>query len=109
MARPLVDDRLWNLIEPLIPRRTRRWRNPGRKPVPDRACLTGIIFVLLTGIQWEMLPHEMECGCGMTCWRRLRDWQLAGVWQKVHELLLAHLNSADLIDWSRAVIDSSSI
>jgi len=109
MAKPLVDDRLWALIQPHIPVRPRRLRNPGRTPVPDRACLSGILFVLITGIQWEMLPQEMGCGCGMTCWRRLRDWQAAGVWQQVHELLLAHLNAADLIDWSRAVVDSASL
>jgi transposase len=109
MAKTLVDDRLWALIEPLIPVKPRRTRNPGRKPTPDRACLTGILFVLTTGIQWEMLPQEMGCGCGMTCWRRLRDWQQAGVWQKLHETLLAHLNAADLIDWSRAVVDSASL
>lgn len=109
MAKPLVDDRLWALIQPHLPVKPRRTRNPGRKPVPDRACLTGILFVLTTGIQWELLPQEMGCGCGMTCWRRLRDWQAAGVWQKVHEVLLAHLNAADLIDWSRAVVDSGTV
>jgi len=109
MAKPLLDDGLWAIIEPLIPVRPRRFRSPGRKRVPDRACLTGILFVLLTGIQWEMLPREMGCGCGMTCWRRLAEWQRAGVWQKVHELLLARLNAAGQIDWSRAVVDSSSV
>lgn len=79
MAKPLLDDALWAIIEPLIPAKPRRFKHPGRKRVPDRACLTGIVFVLLTGIQWEMLPQEMGCGCGMTCWRRLAEWQRAGV------------------------------
>lgn len=109
MAKPLLDDALWDIIEPLIPKKERRFRNPGRKRIPDRACLTGILFVLRTGIQWEMLPQEMGCGSGMTCWRRLREWQEAGVWQKVHEALLAELHAAAGIDWSRAVVDSSSI
>jgi transposase len=109
MAKPLLDDALWAIIEPVIPRKKRRSRYPGRKRVPDRACLTGILFVLLTGIQWEMLPQEMGCGCGMTCWRRLAEWHKAGVWQRVHEILLARLNAADQIDWSRAVADSSSV
>lgn len=109
MAKPLLDDGLWAIIEPVIPKKERRFRNPGRKRVPDRACLTGILFVLLTGIQWEMLPKEMGCGCGMTCWRRLAEWQEAGVWQQVHEILLARLNNAEQLDWSRAVVDSSSI
>ena len=110
MAKPLVDDELWAVIEPLLPEpKPRRFRFPGRKPVDNRRALTGIIFVLKTGIGWEDLPQEMGCGSGMTCWRRLRDWQAAGVWQRLHELLLAKLNSAEQIDWSRAVVDSSSI
>ena len=109
MARPLLDDALWGIIEPLIPKIERRFRNPGRKRIPDRACLTGILFVLRTGIQWEMLPQEMGCGSGMTCWRRLHEWHEAGVWQNVHEALLAKLNAAHLLDWSRAVVDSSSV
>lgn len=109
MARPLLQDELWAIIEPVLPKTVRRFKHPGRKRVPDRACLTGILFVLLTGIQWEMLPQEMGCGCGMTCWRRLAEWHKAGVWQKVHEILLAKLNSAEQINWSRAVVDSSSV
>ena len=109
MAKPLLDDGLWAIIEPVIPSKPRRFKHPGRRRVPDRACLTGILFVLLTGIQWERLPQEMDCGCGMTCWRRLAEWQRAGVWQKVHEILLAKLNAAEQLDWSRAVVDSSSV
>ncbi len=110
MAKPLVEDELWAVIEPLLPApKARRFRFPGRKPVDNRRALTGIIFVLKTGIGWEDLPQEMGCGSGMTCWRRLRDWQTAGVWQRLHELLLAKLNSAEQIDWSRAVVDSSSL
>jgi transposase len=110
MAKPLVDDELWAVIEPLLPEpKPRRFRFPGRKPVDHRRALTGIVFVLKTGIGWEDLPQELGCGSGMPCWRRLRDWQAAGVWQRLHELLLAKLNSAEQIDWSRAVVDSSSV
>lgn len=110
MAKPILDDRLWELIEPLLPPpRLRRFRYPGRKPVEDRAALTGILFVLRTGIGWEYLPQEMGCGSGMTCWRRLRDWQAAGVWQKIHRVLLDRLQQADAIDWSRAAVDSGSV
>ena len=109
MAKPLVSDELWSFIEPHIPTRPRRKCNPGRRPVPDRACLAGIVFVLMTGIPWEMLPQEMGCGSGMTCWRRLRDWQKAGVWQTIHRLLLNHLRAVDKIDFSRAVVDSGTV
>ena len=72
----------------------------------DRAVLSGILFVLKTGIPWEYLPKEMGCGSGMTCWRRLRDWQEAGVWSKVHKVLLDRLRAAERIDFPRVVVDS---
>lgn len=105
----IVSDDLWERIEPLLPVVPRRTRNAGRKRVPDRLCLQGILFVLHTGIQWEFLPQELGFGSGMTCWRRLRDWNEAGVWSRLHELLLAELHSAGRLDWDRAVIDSSHV
>jgi transposase len=107
MTRPLVNDELWQRIEPLLPPHKRRFWG-GRPPIDDRIALTGILFVLKTGIPWEDLPQEIGC-CGMTCWRRLRDWQQAGVWDRLHELLLSELDRSDRLDWSRAAIDSSSV
>ena len=75
MARELVDDELWEIVQPLLPVKRRRKTHPGRKPLDDRRILTGILFVLQSGIPWEMLPQEMGCGSGMACWRRLRAWQ----------------------------------
>ena len=109
MAKPLVSDGLWERIEPLLPKVERRYRYPGRKRVPDRAALTGILFVLKTGIPWEHLPQEMGCGSGMTCWRRLHDWNEAGVWERLHQVLLDELQDAEQLDWSRAVVDSSHV
>src|SRR5215211_6843666 len=77
------------------------------KPFDDRLALQGILFVLHTGIGWEHLPQELGFGCGMTAWRRLRAWQQAGVWERLHELLLAELHAADQLEWSRAIADSS--
>ena len=108
MAAPLVSDELWALVEPLLPSHPPRSKG-GRPPLPDRACFTGIVFVLKTGIQWEDLPQEMGCGSGMTCWRRLRDWQRAGVFDRLHELILARLERAGCLDWSRAVVDASLV
>jgi transposase len=109
MAKPIVTDELWEIVEPLIPKVERRYRYPGRKRVPDRKALTGILYVLKSGIPWEELPQEMGCGSGVTCWRRLKEWQDQGVWQRLHELLLAKLNAAGEIDWQRAAIDSSHV
>ena len=108
MAKVLVSDELWELVEPLLPPIVASPKG-GRPPIDNREALTGILFVLRTGIPWSMLPQEMGCGCGMSCWRRLRDWQEAGVWNRLHELLLEKLHAADRIDWSRAVVDSSSV
>ncbi|WP_306750049.1 IS5 family transposase [Saccharothrix yanglingensis] len=104
-----VEDELWERIEPLSPVVSRRPRNPGRKRLPDRQVLCGILFVLHTGIQWEFLPRELGFGSGMTCWRRLAEWNEAGVWRRLHELLLAELHSAGALDWDRAVVDSSHV
>lgn len=108
MAKPLVSDDLWAVVAPLLPSEPPKPKG-GRPRVPDRACLTGIIFVLKSGIQWELLPQEMGCGSGMTCWRRLRDWQAAGVWDALHRTLLDRLGEANQIDWSRASLDCASI
>lgn len=108
MAQPLVTDDLWAAIEPLLPKR-RKYPRGGRPPLDDRATLTGILFVLKTGIPWEYLPQKMGCGSGMTCWRRLRDWQKAGVWDRLHRVFLDKLRAADRIDFSRAVVDSGSV
>jgi len=108
MAKPLVTDELWALVEPLLPPEPPKPKG-GRPRINNRAVLTGILFVLRSGIPWEMLPGEMGCGSGMTCWRRLRDWQQAGVWQQLHHLLLERLHAAGEIDWSRACLDSASV
>lgn len=105
MARRLVDDGLWEVFEPVLPKHTpSEWG--GRPRTPDRAALTGIVFVLRTGIPWEYVPAELGCS-GMTCWNRLREWQRAGVFDQVLEVLLVRLHRAGKLDWSRAVVDSS--
>ncbi|MFJ6251806.1 MULTISPECIES: IS5 family transposase [unclassified Streptomyces] len=104
-----VDDELWAVIEPLLPRVERQARHPGRKRHPDRLVFQGILFVLHTGIAWEHLPQELGFGSGMTCWRRLVEWTGAGVWPRLHKTLLARLRGADALDFSRAVVDGSHI
>ena len=108
MAKPMLTDELWTLIEPLLPP-PRKYPKGGRPRVGDRQALMGILFVLRTGIPWEYLPQEMGCGSGMTCWRRLHDWQEAGVWEDILHMVLNQLQKAGRLDWSRAVVDSSSV
>jgi transposase len=104
----IVSDELWSLVEPLLPQPGPKLVE-GRPRVPDRQALCGILFVLHTGIQWEYLPQELGFGSGMTCWRRLAAWNEAGVWDKLHLVLLKKLRAAKKLDWSRAVIDSSHV
>jgi transposase len=110
MSQRLIDDALWARIEPLLPRpRRRRGQAMGRPRVPDRAALTGIVFVLRSGLPWQMLPREMGCGSGSTCWRRLARWQRAGVWKRLHTVLLAELRRRGQLDLARALVDSASL
>ena len=104
MVKQLVSDELWIIIDPLLPPEPPKL-NGGRPRVPDRAALAGIIYVLKSGIPWGMLPKALGFGSGVTCWRRLRDWQKAGVWRRLHCVLLYELGKAGLIDWSMVPTD----
>src|SRR5438270_4394112 len=106
--KTLVTDALRERLQPLLPPPpARRFRFPGRKPLDYRKILTGILFVLKTGMAWDDLPAELGCGCGKTCRHYLQVWHQAGIWRQLHALLLAELNAADQIDWSRALSDAS--
>lgn len=108
--RRLVTDELWSLIEPLIPDRPPAVHGrTGRPRHDDRAVLEGIVFVLETGIGWARLPGELGYGSGWTCWRRLREWQAAGVWDRLHRVVLDRLGRRGLLDWSRTALDSVSV
>ncbi len=108
MTRKLISKMLWQSLQPLLPPRQPSLRG-GRPRLDDHAALNGILFVLTTGIPWEDLPQQLGFGSGMTCWRRLRDWQAQGVWQRLHVVLLTQLHQAGHIDWSRASIDGASV
>src|SRR5262245_9843635 len=107
-TQPLVPDDLWEAITPLLPQQPAKPKG-GRPRVPDHAALGGILFVLRTGCPWRLLPRELVCGSGATGWRRLRDWQGAGVWERLHTRLLNWLGDEAVIEWSRASLDSLSV
>ena len=112
MARPKpweISDELWAVIAPILPSHERRFRYPGRCRIDDRKALQGVLFVLYTGIQWEFLPQELGFGSGPTCWRRLAEWQQAGVWDELQQVLLDKLRAANQLDFSRAIVDASHV
>ena len=107
-ADTLVPDELWQAIRPLLPTPPRRYG--GRPRVDDRAALAGIVYQLRSGIPWRLLPTaQLGCGSAITCWRRLRDWQRAGVFEQLHHQLLDQLGRDSRLDWSRASLDSLSV
>ena len=108
MAKPLLPDELWEIIEPLLPPHPPHPKG-GRPPLDDRKALTGILFVNRTGIPWQALPTEMKCGSGSTCWRRFSEWTRLAVWSQLHALLLTALGKAGAINLERAVVDSASV
>src|SRR3954462_8478279 len=108
MAKPLLPDELWELIEPLLPRHPAH-PNGGRPFLDDRKVLTGIIFILKTGLPWEELPQEMGCGRGMTGWNSLSDWQASGVWDQIHRILFAPRRGADQIDCARFIAHTAQV
>lgn len=93
----LVSDDLWARVAPLLPEEPAKPKS-GRPGCRDRDALQGIVFVLRSGIPWKMLPCEAFGCSGMTCWRRVRDWQRAGVWDRLHKVLLERLHQAGHLD-----------
>lgn len=108
MAFTLVPDRLWHEIKHLLPPEPPKPKG-GRPRIPDRACLTGIVYVLRTGMPWRMVPAELGCGSGVTCWRRLREWTRAGVWPRIHQVLLGVPGRRGKVDASLVILDSASV
>ena len=105
----IVSDELWELVEPLLPKKERRFRYPGRKRLPDRQALQGILFVLHTGIAWRHLPPELGFGSGcdvLASSRRVAAGRCVGAPARAPARAAA---AAGEIEWSRAVVDSSQV
>ncbi|GAC1530470.1 MAG: hypothetical protein NVS2B16_37400 [Chloroflexota bacterium] len=108
MAKKRVSEALWDAIAPLLPEHKPSPKG-GRPPVSNRACLEGVIFVLKTGMPWQMLPTHLGYGSGSTCWRRFHAWTQLGVWPELHRRLLRVLGRRGKLNLERAVIDSASV
>jgi transposase len=108
MDIPRLAGALWEVVAPILPPRPARPKG-GRPFADDRAALCGILFVLWTGAPWAAVPRGPGTASPATCWRRLRDWQATGTWDRLHRALLDRLGAADRIAWERACLDSASV
>jgi len=106
--KELLPDELWTEIEPFLPSHAAQPKG-GRPWADDRACLRGIVFVLRSGIPWQLLPTEAFAVSGSTCWRRFQQWTDAGIWSQVHRRLLNRLGKLGEVDRSFDVVDSASV
>ena len=108
MVNSILPDKLWDAVRPLLPRKSVRI-NPGPIPPSDEACLTGILFMLHTGVDWEYLPASIGCVSGRACWARLREWERAGVWQDIYRVVTKYLANGNRIDWSQVTSELTGI
>ena len=112
-ARPLkwrVSDRLWEQLEPLLADPPRRFRSPGRRRYPARACLVGILYVLFTDTPWLEVPYrELGLPSGETCRRRLEEWSRRGLLSEALRVLQSELAGAQRLDWRRVIVDASLV
>lgn len=104
----LLPDEVWQQIRSEFPKQ-RPSSKGGRPPVTHRQAVTGIIFVLKTGLPWNMLPRELGCGSGVTCWRRFHQWTQSGLWERIRLRVLRRLGRQGSLDTTRVVIDSASV
>jgi transposase len=109
MAAELLPEALWEEIEPLLPPPPKPSSKGGRPPVDNKAALRGIIFVLRSGIPWQMLPSEAFQVSGSSCWRRFSEWTAAGIWPELHGRLLNRLGKLGGVNVENAVVDSQSV
>jgi transposase len=105
-----VSDALWERLEPLLADPERRFRYPGRRRYPARACLEGILYVLFTDTPWLEVPYrELGLPSGETCRRRLEEWERRGLLRHALRLVQEHLAEAERLDFSRVIVDASLV
>ncbi len=107
MSSTLLSDELWSVVKPLLPVHPPSPKG-GAPRRDDRKCLEGILYVLRAGGAWKLLPKDFGVSSS-TCWRRFREWTQAGVWDRVHRILLRGLSEAKALDITRVVVDSASV
>src|SRR4029450_1024866 len=110
LADDLVPDKLWAIVEPLLPPPPRPPYGGRHRTISDRACFAAIVYMARTSTPWRLLPaRELGCGSPATCWRRLTEWASAGVFDQLQLQVLDRLGELGPLDWSRASVDSASV
>jgi transposase len=110
LADDLVPDKLWAIVEPLLPPPARPPYGGRHRTISDRACFAAIVYMARTSTPWRLLPaRELGCGSPATCWRRLTEWANAGVFDQLHLQVLDRLGKGGQLDWSRAAVDTMSV
>jgi len=102
-ASELTDEQ-WSKIEPLLPKR-KPSANGGRKRIDDRRCFEGILWVLRSGARWKDLPSQYPSPA--TCWRRLQEWEDAGVWLTLWRKFLGELDEQGILSWDETFSDGT--
>jgi putative transposase len=98
-----IPDQMWQKIRPLLGVE-KEPGTPGRRPVPFRKVINGILFVLRTGCHWKALP---SCyGSGSTAHRRFQQWTQAGLIDAIVELMLRWYDRCRGIDWEWQAADT---
>ncbi len=100
-----IPDNLWERMEPLLPKRKRRRRYPGRKPLEWRQVMDGIFYVLRTGCQWKAAPREF--GSGSSLHRYFQQLVASGLFQRLWKLALEEYDTLKGIQWEWQCIDGA--
>lgn len=103
LARRLVPDGLWEIVEPLIPPAKVRPQGGGRTRVDDRAAFTAMTFVLTSGCAWRQVP-EVFGVAPTTLHRRFLEWASAGLWQRLHRAALDRFGDGWEASWTQAMV-----
>jgi transposase len=108
MADARMPERFYELAQPLLPPEKAPGPEGGRRRVGHRTVLKVIWFVLATGCRWKDVPREMGC-CGETARTRLQAWEQAGIWDRVHHLVLSMLRQKNELHLETTIIDSTQV
>jgi len=108
MADACIPEKVYEFALPLLPPEKQPGPEGGRPAIDHRTVLKVIWFVLVTGCRWDDVPKEMGC-CGETARTRLQSWERAGIWDRLHRLLLTMMQQKHELHAETAIIDTAQV